>query len=306
MHRSGSTGSREHTASPIESRDETKSAVASPDPITSRPPTLIRADMGSRWLDFREIWAYRELLYFLAWRDVKVRYKQTVLGAAWAILQPLLAMVIFSIVFGKFAGIPTGGIPYPLFVYAGLLPWTFFANAVTSSGNSLIGSTDLVTKVYFPRVLIPAAPVLAGSVDFAIAFSILIPLLGYHRVGVSAGILALPLLGVLTAALALAAGIFLAALNVRYRDVRYALPFLIQIWMFASPVIYPASLLPGRWRWVLALNPMAGLIEGYRSSLFHRDLDWLGLGISTLSIFALLLAGTHVFREMEKSFADII
>ncbi len=269
---------------------------------------LVTIRPGRNWvpLDFTELWAYRELLYFLTWRDVKVRYKQTVLGAVWAIMQPVFTMLIFSLFFGRLAGIPSDGIPYPLFAYAGLLPWTFFSNAVTSSGNSLVASAPLITKVYFPRILIPASAVAAGLLDFGIAFLILVFLMLYYSVPLMGSILILPVLIVLTALLSLGVGMFLSALNVKYRDIRFALPFLIQLWMFASPIIYPSSLVPAKWRWLLSLNPMTGVIEGYRASLFNRQIAGASLWLSCGMTIAILLCSAYFFRRMEKSFADII
>jgi lipopolysaccharide transport system permease protein len=261
-------------------------------------------------LNLRDLWQYRELLYFLTWRDVKVRYKQTALGAAWAVIQPLATMLVFTLFFGKLAGMPSDNIPYPLFAYAGLLPWTFFANAVTNSGNSLVGSSNLITKVYFPRLIIPGAAVLAGLVDFAIACVILAVMLVWYQVPVGAGLLMLPALVALTSLLALGVGMWLSALNVKYRDIRYAIPFLIQLWMFATPIIYPASLLPEKYRPVFALNPMAGIIEGYRVALLSgvngAGFDWLSLGISAGVALAILIYAAYDFRRMEKTFADIV
>jgi len=257
-------------------------------------------------LDLKEVWAYRELLFFLTWRDVKVRYKQTLLGAAWAILQPLFTMLIFSLFFGKLAGIKSDDIPYPLFAYAGLLPWTFFSNAVTNSGNSLVGNANLITKVYFPRIIVPAAAVCAGLVDLAIAFLILIALMIYYSVALSWGLLLLPFFIALVTLLAIGAGLWLSALNVKYRDIRYALPFLIQLWMFASPVIYPSSIVPDKWRWALWLNPLTGIIEGFRAALFNRKLDVAAIAVAAALTFALLLCAAYAFRRTEDSFADII
>jgi lipopolysaccharide transport system permease protein len=267
----------------------------------------IRPSKGWVGLGLRDLWAYRELLYFLTWRDIKVRYKQTVLGASWAIIQPLFTMLLFTLFFGKLAQLPSDGIPYPIFAYAGLLPWTFFSNAVTNSGNSLVGSSNLITKVYFPRMIIPGAAVGAGLVDFAIAFVVLVGLMIYYGVALTTKLLALPFLLVLTTLLALGVGMWTSALNVRYRDIRYALPFVIQLWMFASPIIYPASLMPQKWRWVLRLNPLTGIIEGYRSSLLGRTpFDWPSLGISTMITLAILVYSAYSFRRMEKTFADIV
>ena len=266
---------------------------------------LVVIEPGTSWVgvNLRELWGYRELLYFLTWRDVKVRYKQTLLGAAWALLQPLILMLIFTVFFSRLAGIKSVGAPYPLFAYTGLLPWTFFANAVTNSGNSLIGSTNLITKVYFPRMLIPAAAVAAGLVDLGISFVLLIGLMFYYRVGLHMNILLLPGLIALVTVLAIGVGLWMSALNVKYRDIRYALPFLIQIWMFASPVIYPV---PQRWRWVLALNPMTGIIEGFRSALFGQPFVWRSLGLSTVITILILVYSAFTFRRMERSFADVI
>jgi lipopolysaccharide transport system permease protein len=215
-------------------------------------------------------------------------------------------MLVFALFFGKLAGIASDGIPYPLFAYAGLLPWTYFSNAVSNSGNSLVGSSNLITKVYFPRMIIPGAAVAAGLVDFAIAFALLIGLMIYYGIAVTWSIAMLPALVILTALLALGLGMCASALNVKYRDVRYALPFLIQLWMFATPIIYPSSIVPAKWRWALGLNPLAGIIEGYRASLFGREFDWLALGLSALITLGLLVYSAYAFRRMEKSFADIV
>jgi len=277
--------------------------------VTSAEQPLIRIRPSKGWvaLQLRDLWVYRELLYFLTWRDIKVRYKQTVLGAAWAIIQPLFTMLLFTLFFGKLGHIPSDGVPYPIFAYAGLLPWMFFSNAVTSSGNSLVGSSNLITKVYFPRMIIPGAAVGAGLVDFAIAFVILIALMIYYRVALNWNLLAVPLLLALTTLLALGIGMWMSALNVKYRDVRYALPFLIQLWLFASPVIYPASVMPQKWRWVLWFNPLTGIIEGFRSSLFGvNKFDWKALGLSTAITIAVLVYSAYHFRRMERVFADIV
>ncbi|CAN5858354.1 ABC transporter permease [soil metagenome] len=269
---------------------------------------LIVIEPTKSWvaLDLKDLWAYRELLYFLTWRDVKVRYKQTLLGATWAIMQPLFTMLIFTLLFGKLAGMPSDGIPYPIFAYVGLLPWTFFQAAVTNSSNSLIGSSNLITKVYFPRMIIPGAAVGAGLVDFAIAFIILVGLMVYYDVAATWNIVMLPALVALITLLAVSIGMCLSALNVKYRDIRYALPFLIQLWMFCSPIIYPSSLVPEKWRWVLILNPLTGIIEGFRSSLLNREFDWTALGVSTVITLFLLAYSAYAFRRMERSFADIV
>ena len=261
------------------------------------------------WLNLpklRDLWAYRELLFFLTWRDVKVRYKQTALGAAWAILQPLFMMIIFTIFFGRLAAVDSAGIPYPLFALAGLVPWTFFSNAITASGNSLVGSANLITKVYFPRLIVPAAAMLAGLVDFLLAFALLVLLMIYYQVSPTMHLLFLPLLVLLTALFGLGVGTWMSALNVKYRDVRFALPFLIQLWLFVSSVILPSSSLPAKWRWLLLFNPMSGIIEGYRSALFGLPFDWTALGMAALLTFIVLVYSIYSFGRVERSFADII
>ena len=274
--------------------------------LLERP--VIRIRPSRKWvaLNLRDVWAYRELLYFLTWRDVKVRYKQTALGAAWAIIQPLFAMLIFALFFGRLAGLPSDGVPYPIFAFVGLLPWTFFANAVTNSGNSLVGSSNLITKVYFPRLIIPGAAVAAGLVDFAIAFVILGVLVPYYGIAMTWSALMLPLLVFLTALLALAVGMWTSAMNVKYRDVRHAMPFLIQLWFFATPIVYPTTIVPLKWRWVMALNPMSGIIDGYRASVFGSAFDLRALCISSGITLALLIYSAYAFRRMEKTFADIL
>ncbi|HEX8458778.1 MAG TPA: ABC transporter permease [Pyrinomonadaceae bacterium] len=271
--------------------------------LPEKPLVVVTARKSWGAINLRDLWSYRELLYFLVWRDVKVRYKQTLLGAAWALLQPLLLMLIFTFFFSRLARISSGGVPYPLFVYAGLLPWTFLANAVANGGNSLVGSTNLITKVYFPRMFIPAAAVGAGLVDLAIAFGLLVILMFYYGVALHLSLVLLPVLVLLTTLLALAVGMLMSALNVKYRDIRYALPFMIQVWMFASPVIYP---IPGNWRWLLALNPMTGIIENFRASLFGQEFDWTALGLSAAITLILLAYSAFTFTRMEKSFADVI
>lgn len=267
---------------------------------------VIQPDRSGFQLGFGEVWRFRELLYFLTLRDIQIRYKQTVLGAAWAIVQPLFTMLLFTLFFGRLARISSDNIPYPLFAYAGLLPWTFFASAVTNSANSLVGSTSLITKVYFPRLIIPAAPVLAALVDLAIAFGLLVPMFLYYRVALTWQLLLLPLFILLAVLLAFGVGMFMAALNVKYRDVRYALPFVIQLWLFASPVIYPTNIMPDNWRWLLLLNPMTGIIEGVRSSLFGRPYDWKAIAVSGLITVLSVPAAAAFFRRTEDTFADVI
>ena len=274
--------------------------------LPEKPLVSIRAGGALAAIDLKSLWAYRELLYFLTWRDVKVRYKQTALGAAWAIIQPLFTMIIFSIFFGKLANMPSDGIPYPLFAYSALMPWTFFSNAVNSSGNSLVGSANLITKVYFPRMIIPGAAVAAGLVDLMVAFGILVILMSYYGVGATWNLLMLPALVVLTTLLAVGVGMWTSALNVKYRDIRYALPFAIQLLMFATPIIYPVSLIPERWRWLLNLNPLTGIIEGYRAAFFGRPFNWPMLAVSAAITLALLVYAAFYFRRMERTFADIV
>ncbi|MEK6288476.1 MAG: ABC transporter permease [Acidobacteriota bacterium] len=274
--------------------------------LPDKPVVTIEAHKSWVPLDLRALWAYRELLYFLMWRDIRVRYKQTVLGAAWAVIQPLVTMIIFTYFFGKLVRMPTDGVPYPIFVYTALLLWTFFSNGVTNGANSLIGSSNLITKVYFPRLIIPSAAVGAGLLDFAIASILLIGLLVYYGFAVTwAYLMILPLI-VLTTLFALGVGIWFSALNVRYRDVRYALPFLIQVWFFVSPIIYPTSLVPEEWRWLLALNPFTGIVEAFRASLFGRELPWLALAYSAGFAVIMLIYSSYTFRRMERSFAEII
>lgn len=274
--------------------------------VPAEPLVTIQPSTTWNFLSVKDLWAYRELLFFLTWRDVKVRYKQTALGAAWAILQPLFMMVIFTIFFGRLAGVDSAGIPYPLFALAGLVPWTFFSNAITASGNSLVGSAHLITKVYFPRLIVPAAAVLAGLVDFILAFAMLCLLMVYYRVSITPAILFLPVLVLMTSLFAVAVGTWMSALNVKYRDVRFALPFVIQLWLFVSSVILPSSSLAPRWRWLLMLNPMSGIIEGYRSSLFGLPFDWTAIGVAAVITVVGLIYSIYAFARVERSFADII
>ncbi len=274
--------------------------------LPEKPVVVIEANSGSLWLDLQKLWNFRDLLFVLTVRDIKVRYKQTVLGILWVIIQPVLMMLFFTLIFGRLAGMPSDGIPYPIFAYAGLLPWTFFSNSLNGSANSLVGNSSLITKVYFPRMIIPIASVGAVLVDFLIAFGLLILLMFYYGIGLSVNILMLPVLAFLTALAAIGAGMWMSALNVKYRDVRYALPFITQFWMFATPIIYPSTLIPEKWRWLLKLNPLTGIIEGYRSAIFGRPFDLAGLGISIGIIIIVLLYSIYAFRRMERSFADIV
>jgi lipopolysaccharide transport system permease protein len=274
---------------------------ASPDLIVDIEPSS-----GLRPINLRELWTYRELLYFLAWRDVKVRYKQTVLGAAWAILQPLLTMAVFAIFLGRLAHIASDGLPYPLFSFAGLVPWTYFATAVTSGAMSIVGSQQLISKVYFPRLIIPLAATVTPLVDFAIAMVMLVAMLLWYHVVPSAAIVWLPLLVVLAVATAFATSLWLSTLTVLYRDVRYIVAFLMQFWMFATPVAYPASLVPQQWRLLYGLNPMAGVVEGFRWALVGGPSPGPIVGASAVVVIAMLTAGLVFFRRAEGTFADVI
>jgi lipopolysaccharide transport system permease protein len=294
---------RRHSEKPYEERDKPGPAFHT---LPDKPLVLI--ETSKRWasLDLRSLWEYREVFYFLMWRDVKVRYKQTFFGVAWAIIQPLFLMLIFTFFFGKLVRVPSDGIPYPIFIYAAVVPWTFFSNALSNSGNSLIGNSNLVTRVYFPRLLIPAAAVGAGLVDLAIALLLFLGLIPYYDIALSWKVLLVPALILLTTLLALGVGVWMAALNARYRDVRHALPFIIQLWMFSTPIIYPMSLVPEDLRWLIALNPLTGIIEGYRSALFDRPFDWPSLALSTVATALSLLCFTYLFRRMEDNLADVI
>jgi lipopolysaccharide transport system permease protein len=276
---------------------------ASPLAITVVGPSRTWPSLG-----IRELWEYRELLYFLVWRDVKVRYKQTVLGVAWAVLQPVLTMLVFSVFLGALVRVPSDGLPYPVFAYAALLPWQLFAHTITECGNSLVANQQLITKVYFPRLVIPIAAVLAGLVDFAVAFTVLIGLMVYYGIPLTAAVLSLPVFLLLTVAVALGVGLWLAALNVQYRDVRYTLPFLTQLWLFATPVAYPTSLVPESGRWLYALNPMVGVVEGFRWALVGagRAVGSGPLMVSALATVLVLAGGVAYFRRMEHTFADLV
>lgn len=271
--------------------------------LPEKPVVVIEPSRGWIPIDLRDLWHYRDLFYILMMRDIKVRYKQTVLGAAWAIIQPLFTMLIFTIFFGTLAGLGSDGLPYPIFAYAGLLPWTFFANAVTNSGNSLVGNSNLITKVYFPRMVIPIATVAAGLIDLAIAFALLVVMMFYYGIGLSANIIMLPVLVALFALLAVGVGMWMSALNVKYRDVRYALPFLIQLGMFASGIITP---IPERWSWLMFVNPVAALVEAFRAACFGKPFDWLHLGVAAVVTVGILIFSAYNFRKMERGFADIV
>ena len=271
------------------------------------PVTVIRPRPGWVPLDFRELWAYRELLYFLVWRDIKVRYKQTALGAAWAIIQPFATMVVFSLFFGKLAQIPSDGVPYPIFSYAALVPWTFFAYGLSQSSNSLVGSANLITKVYFPRLVVPISAVLGGVVDFALAFTVLLGMMVFYGIVPTANVVWLPALLLLAFVTALGIGFWFSALNVKFRDVRYVLPFVVQFWLFATPIAYPSSLLPEPWRVLYGINPMAGVVEGFRWALLGTETaPGSIIAVSSLVAVGLLVGGAFYFRRMEKTFADVV
>ncbi len=283
-----------------------ESGMTSKVELPSEPLVVLEPHQSSRLFDLATLWTYRDLLYFLTWRDVKVRYKQTVLGIAWVILQPLVSTIIFTIFLGKLARVPSNGVPYPILVYAGLLPWTFFANAVSGAAVSLVGSAHLITKIYFPRLIIPISSVGARLVDFAIAFLILLGMMAYYRVPITRNILMLPALVVMLVLLTLSFCLLFAGLNVKYRDVGVVLPVFIQLGMFISPVIYSTTLVPPRWRLIYALNPMVGIIDGFRAVFIAQAFNWQALGISAILTVALLILSTYIFRRVERGFADII
>jgi len=269
--------------------------------------TVIRPTTSWVALNLRELWRYRELLYFLVWRDIKVRYKQTALGASWAIIQPFFTMVVFSLFFGRLAGIPSDGVPYPIFSFAALVPWTFFASGLTGSANSLVGSQNLIKKVYFPRLAIPVATVLSGAVDFTLAFIVLLGMMLFYGIVPTASVLWLIPLLLLALVTSLGVGLWFSALNVKYRDVRYVVPFLVQLWLFATPIAYPSSLLEPRWQTVYALNPMVGVVEGFRWALLGTETAPGGMILVSSGVaIALLIAGAFYFRRMERTFADIV
>jgi lipopolysaccharide transport system permease protein len=271
--------------------------------------TVIRIEPSKGWvsLKLKELWEYRELLYFFIWRDVKVRYKQTVLGAAWAIIQPFFTMVVFSLFFGKLAKMPSDGIPYPIFSYAALVPWTFFANGLGKASNSLVSSSNLIKKVYFPRLAIPIANVLSGIIDFALAFLVLIGMMLYFGIVPTVNIVWLPFLLLLAFVTSLGVSLWLSSLNVQFRDVQYVIPFLTQLWLYATPIVYPSSLLPEPWRTLYAINPMVGVTEGFRWALLGaQTAPGTMMVFSSLVALSLLISGTFYFRRLEKTFADVV
>lgn len=282
--------------------------VDGPAPATRRanvPYFVVEPSAGRVRLGLGELWRYREMLYFLVWRDVKARFKQTALGVIWVVLQPIFTMVLFTVFFGRLAGIPSEGVPYPIYTFAALIPWQLFAHAVSQSGNSLVTNQGLLTKVYFPRLVVPIAAVLEGFVDFGLSLLVFFVMLALYGMAPRPTFLALPLLAILTAATALAVGLWLSALNVRYRDVRLTIPFLIQVWLLATPIAYPASLVPERWRFVYGLNPMVGVVEGFRWALLGKPETLHPSVFVSIAVVTLLLgSGLVYFRRMEPTFAD--
>lgn len=277
--------------------------------IVERSAPTIRIEPSQGWIpiNFAELWEYRELLYFLTWRDIKVRYKQTVLGAAWAIIQPVFTMIVFSLFFGKLAQIPSDGVPYPIFAYAALVPWAFFAHGLTQSSNSLLGSSNLIKKVYFPRLIIPIAGVLSGGVDFLLAFIVLVGMMLFIGIIPTMHIVWLPFLLILTCVTSLGIGMWFAALNVQFRDVKYTIAFLTQVWLFSTPIAYPSSLLPEFWQPFYALNPMVGVVEGFRWALLGTDTAPGGMiFVSSCMAMTIFVGGIFYFRRMEKTFADVL
>ena len=273
----------------------------------SQPVIYIRPSSGWVPLNLRDLWEYRELLYFLVWRDIKVRYKQTVLGAAWAIIQPFFTMVVFSIFFGRLARISSEGIPYPIFSYTALVPWMYFASALAQASNSVVEHERVITKVYFPRLILPMASILSGLLDFAIAFTVLVGMMLFYGITPTTAIWTVPFFVLLVMMTALGVGLWLSALNVQYRDVRYTIPFLIQFWLFATPIAYPSSLVPEPWRTIYGLNPMAGVVEGFRWALLGKThAPGPLLAVSALTVIGLLIGGLYYFRRMEDTFADVV
>ena len=276
----------------------------------SRQPkyhVLIRPERGWLSIDFKEIWTYRDLLFLLAWRDVSVRYKQSAVGIGWAIIQPFMMMIVFTVVFGKFAKLPSEGIPYPVYTYCALLPWNYFARSLTESSNSLVGSTHLITKVYFPRLVLPLSKVFAGLVDFAIAFLMLAAMMAWYGIKPTSGVFFLPFFLFLAMLSSLGVGLWLTAVNVKYRDVAFVVPFLAQFWMYASPVAYSTRIVPERWKWAYGLNPMAGVIDGFRWALLGTTPpDSVMTCVSFIIVLVVLISGLFYFRRMEKTFADIV
>ena len=275
---------------------------------SKQPLTILKPAKGISMINLRDLWLYRELVYFFTWRDLKVRYKQTMLGVSWAVLQPFLTMVVFSIFFGGLAEVPSDGVPYPIFSFTALLPWQMFSNALSVASRSMVQNRHMITKIYFPRIILPLSSVLGGLVDFAIAFVILAGMMWFYKISPTANIWLLPLLLLLTLITALGVGLWLSALNVLYRDVNYVTPFLTQFWLFITPIAYPASLLPDKWRMVYALNPMTGVVEGFRWALLgtEQSIDATTMAISVGISLILLISGLIYFRRTERLFADMV
>jgi lipopolysaccharide transport system permease protein len=278
-----------------------------PENLEREPILVIQPKRHLLSLDLKGIWEYRELLYFLIWRDLKVRYRQSAIGVGWVILQPLMTMVVFSAVFGKFVGVPSDGLPYPIFIFSALLPWNLFASSLSRGSTSVVDNTQLVSKIYFPRLLLPLSGVLSPMADFGVAFMVLAGMMVWFGISPTVGFFALPAFLVLAILTALAIGLWLSALNVRYRDVAHAVPFLVQIWMFVTPVTYPVSLVPEKWRLLYSLNPMAGVVEGFRWALLgQQSPDFLVIIASAVMMVGLLVSGLVYFRYTERTFADVI
>ena len=278
-------------------------------PIRSEPFPILRIEPSHGWVSLKlhELWEFRELLYFLTWRDIKVRYKQTVLGAAWAIIQPFFTMIVFSLFFGRLAKMPSDGIPYPIFAYAALVPWTFFANGLALSSNSLVENGNLIKKVYFPRLVVPTSSVISGALDFVLAFTVLLGMMLFYGIVPTVNVVWLPFLLVLAFVTALGVGLWFSAMNVQFRDVRYTVPFLTQFWLFATPIAYPSSLLSEPWRTIYGINPMVGVVEGFRWALLGADTaPGPVIIVSSFAALFILVSGAFYFRRMEKTFADVV
>ena len=275
--------------------------------MSSEDIKIIKRKRGLIGIDFKELWRYRELFWFLALRDILVRYKQTAIGVAWAVLQPLLMMIVFSLIFGRLAKLPSEGVPYPILVFAALLPWQFFAHSMSSSSQSVVGSAAIITKIYFPRLVIPTSAVISGAIDFGISFLILIGMMFWYGIVPTYNIIFLPLFLLLAFISALAVGLWLSALNVEFRDVFYVVPFLVQAGQYLSPVAYSSSVIPEKWRMLYSLNPMVGVIDGFRWSILGTaNPNWYCIAISSVSVLIIFVGGLFYFRKMERTFADII
>lgn len=299
------------TSGPTSQNTQTPSSEFLLPTLPEKPVVTIEPRSAWSTTNFQELWHYRELLYFLTWRDVKVRYKQTMLGVAWVIMQPVLTTIIFTIFLGRLARIPSDGLPYPLLIFAGLLPWTFFSTAVASATTSLVSNSNLITKIYFPRLIIPGGAIAGRLLDFVISFALLIGMMFYYRVPVGPKLFALPLLVLLTTLLSAAVGIWASALNVKYRDIGVAIPVLMQLWMFASPIVYPSSLvyatkISSTWKLLYSLNPVVGIVDNFRAALFGLPFNWTALWFSIGVTLVLMVIAAFEFRRMEKGFADVV